>query len=365
MAKGPFRLAGLQYTLERAEVEERLQHVEPKAIDTYYVSVNGKNYPPKQVMAVALNKPLASFTTMEAIRVLKNLGFELGVVEDGRTTIKTESELLFAEYLISRGVTNFSLEKDFAGTSRKPDYSLWHGDKEILFELKEFHATPSDIRLGFGYYDPYGPIREKIEEGRRKFKDLEAFCCCLVLYNREKPLVDLSWEFIYGAMLGNLAFQFPVDLRTGKGDAQKMTRAFGGGGKMHQHNREGFPVKRQNTTISAVLALSWFSVGKRRFELEIKRKERELGHKFSLEETLEEINRTQGTEKDISLRQLRVVVCENPYARPGLELPRDLFRGPHDERYGPSEGHIERVFAGEQIVQLETQEQAATLPAAG
>src|SRR5712692_2416070 len=101
---------------------------------------------------------------------------------------------------------NFSFEKDFAGTSSKPDYSLWHGDKEILFELKEFHATPADFRLGFGYYDPYGPIREKIEEGRRKFKDLEDFSCCLVLYNRERPLVDLSWEFIYGAMLGNLAF---------------------------------------------------------------------------------------------------------------------------------------------------------------
>ncbi len=53
-----------------------------------------------------------------------------------------------------------------------------------------------------------------------------------------------------------------------------------------------------------------------------------LAAKFNLEETLEEIDPTQGTEKDIFLRQLRVVVCENSYAQAGLELPRELFRGP-------------------------------------
>jgi len=351
-----FILGGKRYELSRKRVEEALKDIVPRPLDKYYVNVNGRDYPPKQVLSVVLRKPLVTFTTMDAQRVLHSLGFEVGLAAQERKP-KTESETLFEAYLNASGLINYVFEKAIEGTSARPDYALWFQGREILFEVKEFHATPEDFRWGGGAYDPYGPIREKIEAGRKKFKDLRGRCCALVLYNREKPLVDLSWQFIYAAMLGNLAYSFPVDLRTGKGDVDEMSQAFAAGGKMHRHDQEGHAIAAQNTTMSAVLVLQHLSVGKRRFDIETRHRQQELGRELSLEELLDMVDRARGTDRDASLTQLRVVVCENPYAR--ILLPRELFRGPYDERYGLDEtthDRITRLYAGEQIEQLESQE---------
>jgi hypothetical protein len=66
------------------------------------------------------------------------------------------------------------------------------------------------------------------------------------------------------------------------------------------------------------------------------------------------IEAARGTERDISLRQLRVVVHENPYAR--KPFPEDIFRGVYDERYGAHEGKILRKYAGAEIERLEAEE---------
>ena len=48
-----------------------------------------------------------------------------------------------------------------------------------------------------------------------RVKELKRHCCGLVLYNRDKPLVDLRPMFVYGAMLGNVAIQLPLNAETG------------------------------------------------------------------------------------------------------------------------------------------------------
>jgi hypothetical protein len=96
-------------------------------------------------------------------------------------------------------------------------------------------------------------------------------------------------------------------------------------------------------------------VGKRRFDIHVNATENQLRCRFTLEEYLEEIDRARGTERDISLSQLRLVICENPYCY--TPLPRAIFCGPYDERYGVDErsgDQITRIFAGEQILALET-----------
>ncbi len=65
-------------------------------------------------------------------------------------------------------------------------------------------------------------------------------------------------------------------------------------------------------------------------------------------------DRAAGTRSDRSLRNLRAVVHENPYALVGL--PRHIFCGPHDERYGQCDGCINRIFVGEEIEKLEAEE---------
>jgi len=57
---------------------------------------------------------------------------------------------------------------------------------------------------------------------------------------------------------------------------------------------------------------------------------------------------------DASEVVLRVVVFENPYSR--ISLPRELFTGPFDERFGPEGDNIVRCYAGGGILRVEEEE---------
>lgn len=355
-----FRLGGTEFILSKRDVEEKMDGVVPKPLGKYRVPICGKDYPPKQVIAETLGKDLVSFTTMDASRILTALGFEVLSGGGKRQPQKNESELLFEQYMATSGLFDFQFEKEFPGKNQVPDYVVSLADEsEILFEVKEFRATIEDFRSGGGAYDPYGRIREKIQQGRSKFKAFKDSCCCLVLFNREKPLVDLRWQFIYGAMLGNVAFRIPFNPETGMHDpSMGMQQTFAGGGEMLRY--KGLqPIEPQNRTISAILTLDLLPVGRIRFERHVAQVEqkRKIEGKptLAVEEFLQILDECRGTERDYSLTQLRGVVHENPYARQGTEFPGDLFRGPYDERYGGKDGRIQRLFAGPGIVSLEEQ----------
>lgn len=267
-----------------------------------------------------------------------------------RQPAKNESELLFEAHLQASGLRDYAFERQMPGTTRRPDYALPWANSFILFEVKEFRATSEDLQSGFGAYEPYGPLREKLNAASRKFKDLDEYCCCLVLYNVDKPLIHLEWEYIYGAMLGNLGWSVPIDVPGLPEPEDRETRTiFMAGGKMHRE-RHGAPIAPQNQTISAIIVLQQFPIGERRFRAEIRSRERDAGRSLEIEELCREMERAEGTERAHSLRQLRVVVHENPYAR--IELPPELFRGPFDERYGGRDGRIQLVYQGDEIGKL-------------
>jgi hypothetical protein len=346
-----FRLAGRNFSLDRRRIEDVVKNLSPGPIDKYFVRVDGRIYPPKQVIAAALQIPPGDFITTDATRVLRNLGYKIERQTDNAVE-KPTSEQLFEEYLKARGLLDFRFEPNFTKTLKRPDYTLVFRGQELLFEVNEFRATAEDFRPGFGHYDPYGPIREKINAAREKFKNLNNYPCSLVLYNGEKPLVDLGWQMIYGAMLGNLAIRMPFDPQRRALSEMAETGFFGGGGKMVRYTDKK-PIEPQNQTISAIVVLEQSGVGRRRFEIELRRKEVELGRDLTWEEHYHLIDQMRGTECDASLTQLRVVVCENPYALSPLR--RDIFLGPYDERYGASEtgAQVVRLSVGEQLERLE------------
>ena len=263
---------------------------------------------------------------------------------------KTKSEMLFEGYLRAHGYTNFEFEPEMPGTTKRPDYRLAACGQDILLEVKEFRATPDDFNSRGGYFDPYPPLREKIEAGRKKFKDLDQHCCCLVLHNVDKPLVLLDWAHVYGAMLGNLGFSVPIHLPGGPAPVDGAIRhVFTSGGKMIRESK-GVPVEPQNTTISAILVLGRVPVVERLFWADLRRREAGRGGAFDIEEIFAELELAAGTEHDLRRKHLRVVVHENPYAR--IPLHRDLFRGPYDERYGGLDGRIQRLFLGDAVAAL-------------
>jgi len=173
-----------------------------------------------------------------------------------------------------------------------PDYAIPYGGTHVLLDVKDF--VSDGVALGSGAYDPYAPIRAKINKGREKFKDLEKFCCGLVLYNVDKPLVDLGPDFAFGAMLGNIAITFPI------GTFDKAKTIFGTGGRMIRCDKKSKPMEPQNTTISALVALGHLQVGYKRFPIAERKREQELGRRLSPEEFHNFVESREGTEDDIS-----------------------------------------------------------------
>ncbi len=352
-----FTLRGKEYRLSRKQVEEVLRSVPAQRVEKYCVVVNYRPYPPKQALAAALtmlfDRAPADFTTQDATRILSALGFEI-ITPDRDQPIKTESERLFEAYLDAAGIP-YRFEQPLEGSTRRPDYQVLYGDQKLLFDVKEFHATSEDFRPAAGGYDPYQPIREKILAARKKFKDLEQYCCCLVLYNGQKPLVDLEWRFIYGAMLGDLGLRVPFDPSRGGLVIEQAEQGFvGGGGRMLRYT-SSTPVAPENTTVSAILVIQRLAAGARRFRVSVRRKESELGRQLGVEEFFAKLKKAEGTDEDYGLTRLRIITNENPYAR--TPLPRGIFCGPLDELYGEKDACIQRLFAGEQIQRLERAEE--------
>ena len=70
-----FQIAGQQVTLDRGAVERGLDGVLPEPVREHYVIVGGRRFPPKQVVSLLTGLDRADFTTHQARRVLKRLGF--------------------------------------------------------------------------------------------------------------------------------------------------------------------------------------------------------------------------------------------------------------------------------------------------
>ncbi len=76
-----FILRGKAYVLTPRDVVAKMQEMSPEEIRKYYVIIKGEKYPPKQVLGEVVGLGRAEFTTMDAINILRRLGFGLGQFE--------------------------------------------------------------------------------------------------------------------------------------------------------------------------------------------------------------------------------------------------------------------------------------------
>jgi hypothetical protein len=68
-------VSGHKYQLDRHSVERALEGVLPEPIHEHFIVINGRRWPPKQVLAVVTGLDRADFTTHQARRALTRLGF--------------------------------------------------------------------------------------------------------------------------------------------------------------------------------------------------------------------------------------------------------------------------------------------------
>lgn len=267
---------------------------------------------------------------------------------------KTASEKLFETYLRDRGINDFEHEPDIIGTSKRPDYCVLINEARAFFEVKEFE--PGEVVQGVFSFDPYPPIREKINDAQKQLKALKGNMCSIVLANPHGAFVHLNDMIVFGAMLGNMGITMPFDPKTNSFDASRTRKTFLSGGKMIRH-QAGIPIAPQNTTISAICVLTSLAEGSRRLGIRIKKWERETGQKRTLDQVWHMANEAQGTEADGSIYRFRLVIYENPYAV--APLSESFGTGPFDERFGVREGRVTRVCVGTELLKLEADEREA------
>jgi hypothetical protein len=77
-------VSGHQYDLDPPTVEAALDGVLPEPIHEHFVVINGRRWPPKQVLALVTGLDRADFTTHQARRALTRLGFPAGRAASAR-----------------------------------------------------------------------------------------------------------------------------------------------------------------------------------------------------------------------------------------------------------------------------------------
>jgi hypothetical protein len=86
-----FTISGQQFELDAAEVERCLSNLLPDPVYEHYVVVRGRRYPPKQALSCVTGLDRADFTTHQARRILKRLGF-VAARRDRRDAAGTDPE---------------------------------------------------------------------------------------------------------------------------------------------------------------------------------------------------------------------------------------------------------------------------------
>lgn len=351
------RLNGTNYQIDSEKIVRLASRLEPKGIDKYWTKIQGRRFPPKQIVSELLDIPLVDFTTRDASRILGAVGFQVQSANDKPEPARTQSDALLPEYFRAQGLTDIEVEPAIENSNNRPDYRLRADGTDVLLEVEDFNAKPEDVRVRGGTYNPYGPIREKINTARRKFKDMGGHCCCLVLQNQERPRIGLNWQIVIGAMLSDLGVPFSASTSTGQAEISKAEQVAQGDGGTNEH----LGIAPENTILSAIIVVERYAIGEKRFRLFVHEREQDLGRELSVEEYLQSVEQSAGTERDLSLNRIRVRVHENPYA--GIPLDRRLFRGPFDQRYGLIEGPNRwgQVYAGRGVAEFEELSAAAKL----
>ena len=75
-----FTVRGKVFDISKEDVINAVRGVEPEPLigkRKYYVEIDGKEYPIKQVVGLVLGLPRIAFTAMDAYRILTKLGFEV------------------------------------------------------------------------------------------------------------------------------------------------------------------------------------------------------------------------------------------------------------------------------------------------
>ncbi len=206
------------------------------------------------------------------------------------------------------------------GISQRIDFVVDHPDcGKILLEVKDIENGPPPPG-GFGFFDPYGPIRTHIEAGKKKFKNTADYTCALVLAAPPTSFVMLDDSpTMMGAMYGDPGFEMSFNTKTGVGDPETLRPIYiPGKGKMIRKTEV------QNTRIAALITVIdhklWHHAMRKYINTENGRSRQERADDV--------MNPEAFGLPPFDATMPGVTVWENAVAK--RKLPKDLFKGEMD-----------------------------------
>lgn len=124
-------VSGHQFNLESRSVEASLQGALPEPIHEHFVVINGRRWPPKQVLALVTGLDRADFTTHQARRALTRLGFPAGRAVSARARHPETSQAVAPRPSNASGVDGPAMP---LAEALRPFIGLWVAvrDDEVL-----------------------------------------------------------------------------------------------------------------------------------------------------------------------------------------------------------------------------------------
>jgi len=262
---------------------------------------------------------------------------------------KKESELAFEACLKERGFDQPEYEPAVEGKTKNLDFRVHMGETPLFFEVKEFAEKEIEAGITGGPVDPYEPIYRKIEGALEQIAQYEEYCCSIVLYAPDASFVSLNTQTVLGGLLGPLSFKVFADQASGEVREVSFLDASQGG-----YSLDAETLTPRNTFLSALIVIEKFPIGKfltdgiweKMRDMEVA----DLGRALTDEESCALITRFIAENPDHAKTIMRAVVVEHPDA--DHQLPRDIFTGVYDERFGRESDRMVPVFVGTELQKL-------------
>lgn len=232
-------------------------------------------------------------------------------------------EAMFKRYLKASGYNVLAYEPDL-GTVKRPDFLIPAAGHEVVVEVESFNTPPMPLtpRSGFVNMTPkLRAVRNKITAGAEQLKEIEGYPLVVVLANPRNSWVPLEGPVFIGALFGDSQVSFAPD--------GELYFHSGRNGRLHVKEPDG-SVRGNHPYVSAVAVLryvypqaAWAAAMKH---------SQHAGNDNPLV-IMRRAHHLLAQQGEAAAEAVCLDVYES-VSETAVPLPREVFAGPHDTRWG-------------------------------
>lgn len=232
-------------------------------------------------------------------------------------------EALFERYLKANGYDVLAYEPDL-GTAKRPDYLVRATGQEVVVEVESFNTPPMPLTPPNDFVDmrpKLKMVRNKITAGAAQLKGIGGRPLVVVLANPRNSWVPLEGPMFLGALFGDPQARLTAD--------GAMVFGSGRNGRLHVKELDG-SVHGNHPYLSAVAVLRFVYPQDAWAEAMAQSK---AAGSDDLLAIVRDAHHTLGQQGEAAAEAVCLDVFET-VSESAVPLPRKIFAGPRDTRWG-------------------------------